>query len=109
MDFALKRNAIDWNQCNTYINRTVVIVQIEGGEFQLDLLSCWHDNGDSAIPVLIPVVGREVGRLDNTGADGRPVATHIATGFASAQKIYLTIRKVKFLSFTKWISNDFIE
>ncbi len=109
MDFALKRNAIDWNQCNTYINRTKVIVQIEGGKFQLDLLSCWHDNGDSAKPVLIPVVGREVGRLDNTGADGRPVAKHIATGFASAQKIYLTIRKVKFLSLTKWISNDFIE
>ena len=62
----------------------------------MDSLSCWHDNGDSAIPVLIPVVGREVGRLDHTGADGRPVTTHIATGFASAQKIYLTIRKVKF-------------
>jgi hypothetical protein len=75
----------------------------------LDLLSCWHDNGDSAIPVLITVVGREVGRLDNTGTDGRPVATHFATGFASAQEIYLTIRKVKFLPLTKWISNDFIE
>jgi hypothetical protein len=75
----------------------------------LDLLSCWHDNGDSAIPVLIPVVGGEVGRLDNTGTDGRPVATHFATGFASAQEIYLTIRKVKFLPLTKWISNDFIE
>jgi hypothetical protein len=109
MDFALKRNAIDWNQCNTYINRTIVIVQIEGGKFQPDFLSCWHDNGDSTIPVLIPVVGREVGRLDHTGADGRPVTTHIATGFASAQKIHLTIRKVKFLSFTKWISNNFIE
>jgi hypothetical protein len=50
-----------------------------------------------------------VGRLDNTGTDGRPVATHFATGFASAQEIYLTIRKVKFLPLTKWISNDFIE
>jgi hypothetical protein len=41
-------------------------LQIEGGEFQLDPLSCWHDNGDIAFPVIIPVVGWEVKRLDIT-------------------------------------------
>jgi hypothetical protein len=52
----------------TYINRTVASLQIEGSERQLDSLSCWHDNSDLALPMLIPVVTGEVGRLDNTGA-----------------------------------------
>jgi hypothetical protein len=59
---------IDMNRYLTYFNGTFASLQIEGGESQLDFLSCWHDNGDSAIHVVTPVVGGEVGRLDNTGA-----------------------------------------
>ena len=47
---------------------TVTTRQIDGSECQLDFLSCWHDNGDCTIPVIIPVVGWEVGRLDNTSS-----------------------------------------
>jgi hypothetical protein len=78
---------IKMNRCMTYFNETFATLQIEGGESQLDFLSCWHDNGNSAIHEITPVVGGEVARLDNTIARWRHIGAHIATGFAPANDI----------------------
>jgi hypothetical protein len=50
----------------TYIHGTFAILQIEGGECQLDFLSFWNDYRDYASPGIFAVVAGEVGRLDNT-------------------------------------------
>jgi hypothetical protein len=88
MGFVLKWwNTIDMNRYLTYFNGTFASLQIEGGECQLDSLSCWHDNDDFTNPALAPVVAREVGRLDNTSARWRHVGAHIPAGLASANEI----------------------
>ncbi len=49
------------NRCIAYRNKGLNSLQIEGGECQLDAFPYWHDNGECASPILIPVVGGEVG------------------------------------------------
>ncbi len=66
------------------MNIGFVKLQIEGCEFQPDSLSCWHDNGDNAVPVLFAVVAGEIGRLNNTTARWRHIGAHIPARFASS-------------------------
>jgi hypothetical protein len=61
-----------------YRNKVFASLQIECSEFQLDHPTCWRGYGDCAIPGLVPVVAREVGRLDNTSARWRQIGAHIS-------------------------------
>ncbi len=88
MGFVLKWwNTIDMNRYLTYFNYAFASLKIEGGECQLDFLSCWNDNRDFANPALASVVAGEVGWLNNTSALWRHVGAHIPEGLASANEI----------------------